>query len=219
MKRVLLIAFGLVLAVGVQAQEEKEPSGNRMWIGGSGGFGTQGFNSGESDTKDYKTTSFNVGPTFGFMLTDKMAVGINVLFDGSTQKKENNTHDINKTTGYNFEPFFRFYFAGAGNFKFYGDATVNFGGGKTSWENQNSTEPNITKYSRFGIGIHPGVQYWFTDNWSMASTIGIIGYQSRNQEKWVNDDQGKAYTVEDKTSNIYFLGNFSTLSFSFFYHF
>ena len=212
------MALGLVMAFGAQAQEENQSSGNKMWIGGTAGFGTEGFSNGDDNTNDYSMSKFAVGPTFGYMLNDKMAIGINVMFDGSTKKSENKNHDINKTSGYNFEPFFRYYFAGTGNFKFYGDATVNFGGGKSSWENDN-TDSKETKYSKLGFGIHPGVQYWFTDNWSMASEIGLLGFRSTSQERWTNDDQGNAITVDDKTSNFYLLGDFSTLKFSFFYHF
>jgi len=218
MKKVLLIAVGLMFSAVTFAQDS-ESSENKMWIGGSAGFRTEGHAREDNNTYDYYRTSYSFGPTFGFMLNDKMAVGLNFAIDGSTRKDENKTHDINKTFGYNFEPFFRYYFAGSGNFKFYGDATINFGGGKKSWENDNSSEPKETKYSKFGYGIHPGVQYWFTDNWSMASTIGLMGYTSLYQERFINDANGNPITVDDKTSNFYFVSDFSSLKFSFFYHF
>ena len=218
MKKVLLIAVGLVLGAGAFAQEG-ESAGNKMWIGGTVGFGSSNNADGNDNTNDVKTSGWEFGPTFGFMLNDKMAVGINLMVDGKTTTKNNKDADETKVSGYNFEPFFRYYFAGTGNFKFYGDATVNFGGGKTTWSDNTGSDPVDSKYSKFGVGLHPGVQYWFTDDWSMASTIGLVGFSQMSTKRNVINDKGNKVEVTDKVSDFGLIGDFSSLKFSFFYHF
>ena len=203
MKKVLLIAVGLVFGTTLIAQEEA--GGNKMWIGGTVSFGT-------SSVKDASNSSdYTVGPSFGYMLNDKAAVGLNLTFDGSTFKHNNNDNEVDKSSGYNIAPFFRYYFAGKGDFKFYGDLNVAFGGGTDKTESDDPNQVRDSKYSSFGFGINPGVQYWFTPNWSMASTIGLLDYSSRTSNKDQNN--------ESTTNDFDFGATFSTLNFSFFYHF
>ena len=204
MKKVLLIALGLVMGVGSYAQES-EGGANKMWIGGTASFGTDNIKDGQG------ISNYEFGPSFGYMLNEKMAVGINLTFDGNTTTRNNNDNDVDKESGYNIAPFFRYYFAGAGNFKFYGDVNVSFGGGTDKTESDNANNVSESKYSTFGFGINPGVQYWFTDNWSMASTIGLLDYSSKTDNKGDNNEFVK---------NKFDVGaTFSTLNFSFFYHF
>jgi len=216
MKKVLLIALGLVTAIGVQAQEENQSSGNKMFVGGTAGFASGGSSDKADETNDVNTSAYVFGPTFAYMLDDKMGVGINLTIDGSTNERQNATKDKTTMSGYNFEPFFRYYFAGTGNFKFYGDAALGFGGGNTKFEDNTGTN-NESKYSTFSFMINPGVQYWFNDDWSMASTIGLLGYQTRTNNKGETDNNGN--TKETVDSNFGIVGDFSTLRFSFFYHF
>ena len=97
---------------------------NKMWLSGNVGFGTD-------NTKDGETNSnWNFGPSFGYFLNDKMAVGIGVDFSGSTSKRNDTKNEIRKSSGWEISPFFRYYFAGAGNFRFFGEAYLGFGGGK-----------------------------------------------------------------------------------------
>ena len=215
MKKVLLIALGLVMGVSSYAQES-EASGNKMWIGGVVGFNSNNDKDANDNTNDVSTFSYAVGPTFGYMLNEQMGVGINTMFTASTATRNNSTADVTKNSGYNFEPFFRYYFAGTGNFKFYGDLGVSFGGGKTTFED-NTGASNESKYGTFGVNVYPGMQYWFNDNWSMASTIGLLGYNSRTNNKGETDNGGNS--KEKTTSDFGLNANFSSLKFAFFYHF
>lgn len=210
MKKLLLLSIGLIMAAGLQAQGE-ESSGNKMFIGGNAGFGTNNVKDGDS------FSAWQFGPTFAYMLDDKMGVGINVMMTGSTNKQNNNDNEVNTLSGWNIEPFFRYYFAGAGNFKFFGDALVGFGGGKTKYESDLLTDPIESKYSTFGIWVRPGLQFWFNDNWSMAATIGALGYSSRTDNK--GETNGAGESTESTTTNFGLAIDFANTNFSVFWHF
>lgn len=199
----MIVMISVLAATGLTAQEATKSSGNKMWLGGSLGYGSNNVKNGETGS------NWNVGPSFGFMLNDKMAVGINAGVFGSTLKRKNLLEDVTKTSGWNAAPFFRYYFAGAGNFKFFGDAYVAFSGGKVKYTN-NISPGSETTYNSFGGGIRPGIQYWFNPNWSVASTIGALSYVSET------DKSGGTSTVNTKFDAKV---DFSTINFSLFWHF
>ncbi len=208
MKKVLLIAVGLIVGTSVIAQEDG--GGAKFFVGGNALYGTDNVKDGAS------YSNYEFGPTFAYMLNEKMGVGINLSFTGDTWKQNNDVNNEVKNSGYNISPFFRYYFAGAGNFKFYGDVNVAFGGGKelTTEDNTNDKE---SKYSSFGFGINPGAQYWFTDNWSMAAEIGMLDYVSRTDKK--GEVNGAGESMEEVTNQFDIGGVFNSLNLSLFYHF
>lgn len=204
MKKLLLITLSLAITIVIHAQEEKQALDKKVWLGGTGGFSLVGVKDAGS------TFKYNVGPSFGFMVSESSALGINIDFTSSTASSNNGNEDKNLSVGYNFQPFFRHYFGGGNSFKFYYDLVVSFGGGKTSATNNQGLD-NETKYGTFGIGTYMGAQYWFNSSWSMASSIGLLGYDSRT-----NNKDG---ANESKTYNFGLNATFSTLNFSLFYHF
>ena len=211
MKKVVIVAMALLLSVGLQAQGEKQSNSTKMWVGGNAGFNS-------SNTKDAESYSqWRFGPTFAYMFNDDMAVGVNLYLNGWTQKQNNNENDIYKNNGWNVELFYRYYFAGAGNFKFFGDGLVNFGGGKMKYESDDTNSNSESKTGNFGIGVRPGFQYWFTPNWSITSTIGYLGYSSYTDNKGETNAAGES--TEVKTNDFGINVDFSTVNFSFFYHF
>lgn len=193
-----------ISAFGLKAQEGTKPSGNKMWLGGTLGFGTNSIKDGRTGN------NWIVGPSFGRMINSKMAIGLNLNVSGSTIKEKNLTADVTKTSGWNAAPFFRYYFAGVGNFKFFGDAYVSVGGGKEKLSN-NLFVSSETKYSNFGAGISPGIQYWFNPNWSIASTIGALAYTNTTSTPNI----GKSTVTSTFDAKV----DFSRINFSCFWHF
>lgn len=207
------MALGLMAGTTMFAQED---AGNKMWLGGTAGFASGGHSDKGDNTNDYSTMRYNFGPSFGYMLDDKMAVGINLLFSGSSQTDNDAIESKTSTSGYNIQPFFRYYFAGADKFKFYGDLRVGFGGGNTKTEDNTGTS-NERKNSTFDVGAYAGAQYWFNPNWSMAADLGVLGYQSMTDFKGQTNNNGES--MEEVDSEFGLGGNFATLTFSMFYHF
>ena len=209
MKKLLLVAIAMMVSTTMFAQQ------GAMFLGGTAGFHSLGSKDQGNADNDVTGSTYNLGPSFGYMLNDNMAVGINLLFEGGTATPTDASGDPTvKTSGYTIEPFFRYYFAGGDNFKFFGDALVGFGGGNT--KQTLGTTTNESKYSTFGINIKPGMQYWFNDNWSMVSTIGLLGYNSRTNNVGETDGQGNSReTVE---TDFGLEANFN-LNFGFYFHF
>jgi hypothetical protein len=208
MKNLILLASGLIFSIALQGQGQAEvqSSVNKMFIGGGAGFNS----STEKDSED-KYSQWNFGPSFVYMLNDKVGLGISFIVNGSTSNYSNDTYEAEyKSSGWMAEPFVRYYFAGIGKVKFFGDAFINFGGGKDEFSD-NFTSSDESKYGNFGIGVRPGFQFWFNDNWSMASTIGNLGYSSLTDNKGDSD--------ETKTNNFGVNVDFSTVNFSFYWHF
>lgn len=182
MKKVFFLMFGVMLTLGVAAQD------NGMWLGG-----TVGFDSGEAG--GVETSSYQFGPSWGMMLTEDMGVGVTLTLSGS---EEGN----NKSNGWEFAPYFRKYFNIVDNLKFYGDAGFIIGGGEQGTDND---------YSTFSIGARPGLQYWFSNQWSLASSLGYIGYESGTYNK----DTPAEYDESSFGLKV----DMSTVNFSLFFHF
>lgn len=212
MKKLVFLIMAVVTTAGLNAQEAAKTSGtdNKMWLGGSVGFGTDNTKDGQS------SSNWNFGPSFGYFLNEKMAIGLGFNIAGSTNEQNDTDEEVRKSMGWEVAPFFRYYFAGAGNFKFFGDALIGFGGGSNTYEDNTPTS-NESKYSTFGVGVRPGIQYWFNNNWSMTSTIGLLGYRSTtNNKDEVNADGSSAEVV---STSFDLNANFSTINFSLLFHF
>ncbi len=134
--------------------------------------------------------NYTIGPSWGMMIGEVMGVGLNTMFSGG-----------GNTDSWELEPYFRYYHGITDNFKFFGDAAISFGGTTTE------TGGTEVKSSSFGINVRPGIQYWITPRWSLASTIGEIGYnQTKVEDQDADGDFG--LTID-----------FASINFSFFWHF
>jgi len=219
MKKAILLVCGLFVAVATQAQDKK------MWLGG-----TMSINSTTPDKEaDTKISTMTFGPQFGYWINENLAVGINLTLSGTTtkdgfedaiitvlaydEKKENTTF---------ISPFVRYYKGLGDNFKLYGELNFGFGSGKTSWdgvtdENGDVVKVDDQKFSAMNIGVGPGIQYWFNDNWSMNAYAGVLGYSSSTLKDGTVDKNGD---VVDLTSSSIDLNlDFSALSFGLNFHF
>ncbi len=180
MKKVFLVMIVVLIAIGINAQEKASKG---MWLGG-----TVGFTSGDYDGTD--VSSYKIGPAWGMMLNKQWGAGVNLLIKG----QDNSGESVNT---WSVEPYIRYYKGITGNFKFFGDGVVAFGGGDN--------------HSMFGVGVRPGMQYWFTSNWSMASSLGMLGYKS--------ETHNKGEVNERDYSNFGLDFDMSAVNFSLFYHF
>lgn len=207
----IIIMLAVVAATGLNAQDAASGgTTKKMWLSGNAGFGTDNVKDGD------KSSNWNFGPAFGFFLNQKMAIGLGVGLNGTKHVEPFTNPDYERTTktmGWQVAPFFRYYFAGAGNFKFFGDLYVAIGGGKTTFEStQAGATTSETKYGTFGAGLRPGMQYWFNEKWSMASSIALIGFNSRTDNKGVSNG-------EVKSSQLDLDVNFAAISFALYFHF
>ena len=177
-----------------------------MWTGGNVGFMTNNVKDGSS------SSSYVFGPQVGFMLGEKAGVGINLNFNGTTTNQNNDDNDKTVMSGWTVEPFFRYYFAGTGDFSFFGDAKIGFGGGNTKMTSDSDPETE-SPYSNFGINLAPGVQWWFNESWSMNASVGVLGYNSQTD----NTDRDEEF--QTTTNSFGLMAGFNTLDIGLYWHF
>jgi hypothetical protein len=135
-KNVLLLTLLLSVCLVSRAQFKK---GDKMW---GASVGNIFFNSGSGDQKvtsigsqTYKTTGFgvNIGPSAGWFISDKTAVGATLNINPSSQKttytSNGTTYEKDESKNFNIGlgGFARNYFKGSGSFLPYGQFGLNAG--------------------------------------------------------------------------------------------
>ena len=171
-------------------------------LGGQLGFSTNGGNThyeaiapltNAFDHPSTKTTDLRIAPSIGYMLNDKMQVGLSLMYvtgssvnygTAATYYAGHEDWVKGKGGAFGIAPYFRYYFAQAGNFNFFCEATLTFiaSGRSHTHTYDNSVTPVIdveadgpTSYSIIDFSIVPGVNYKFNDNWSADCYIDLAG--------------------------------------------
>lgn len=189
MKKVLLSAVALVAFTFANAQEGEAKEfgfskGNIMLEGNLGFSSSTETNSDNTgDLDETKTSSFEFNPKAGYFVSDKLAVGVELMIgSGKSENTIFGTPNVtNEMTSNNFGAgvFARYYFLELGQrFKTYAEAGLGFNGKK--WET-NGTETR--KDSGFGLGIDLGMNYFVTKK--MAINFGlanVLGFNSTKSE-------------------------------------
>lgn len=175
MKRIILSAIVAVCALSANAQ---------FWGGGSVGF----------DVTDFKGApesqmTLNIAPEVGYSINEKWDAAVALRF--GLLNNRNGIKDANVTT-FEIEPYARYTFAEAGIAKFFVDGYVGFGSYKPK---------GVDATTSFSVGVRPGVKVALSDDISLVSTFGNLGYET------VKDTYDKfGFNVDATTINfgIYF---------------
>lgn len=187
MKKSLLLAAALLLAsVATQAQ-------HKMWVSGSAGVSSSKTDQDNADP----FVNANFSPAFGYNLNENLTIGLALNY--STSK----ANDENKSSEFNVNPFVRYSKTVSDKVVLYGEGDIMFGSKK---ETVNDVDND--GISTFGIGIAPGIQYLFSDRWSINADIGILSYDSENDKD-----------SEVKTNTLNFGLDFTSLNLGLNYHF
>ncbi len=194
MKKILLSLMIIFTYTCTMAQEDV----NKMWLGGTINYSSY------TDDDDDDQTDLTIGPSFGYCINDKLAVGITISYSSSEENNLSNTM-------FGIMPFFRYYQKLNDNFSVYGALNVGFASG--SDEVNVGTEVVDDEYGYFNVGVAPGIQYWFAKSWSVNAEWGILGYQTYTDKK---DD----VTPEEwKASQFSFGLDMSAITFGLNFHF
>lgn len=183
MKKIIL-SVAAVFAFGfANAQEEvKETKGfgfskGNIMVEGNLGFG---MDTEEAGGVEVKTNSFEFNPKAGYFLTDKIAVGVELMV-GSDKYEETAPGFTYEETANSFGAgvFARYYFLDLGQrFKTYAEAGLGFGSQK--WE-EDSVETR--KDSNFGLGIDLGMNYFVTESFAINFGLAnVLGFGSQKSE-------------------------------------
>lgn len=165
----------------------------QLFVGGNIGMGVGfgKFKSSDSEETAPKTLVLEVAPTLGFMFSEEMGVGLDIMFRMNQISSASNT---TKTTSFGFAPFFRYAFAEINSLKFYADAKFNYL--RTDGSNTvNERETTYPKTTEIGFGIIPGVQYYLTDNIFMNCTLNIFGLGFQTEKTDFSENSTKTSTT------------------------
>lgn len=173
---------------------------------------TKGFISGQASISstgslDDRAKNFTgvFGPSVGFNLSDRIAVGLGLDIIGSaytnvTESVGSITDTDRKTHSVNIAPFVRYMKKVDENFSFFGQLSVGVGFGKsteeyvTSGNGTSSTTKLGSDQNSFRTAIGPGVQYTFAPHWAITANWGALEYESRTSAPDAED-------AEDHTQN------------------
>ncbi|ASK29506.1 opacity protein [Chryseobacterium sp. T16E-39] len=159
--------------------------------------GSVGYSQEESDNGNYKKENFNVLPTVGYFVGTNLAVGVGVGYqtEKTTQTTTlalpgatNVTESIVKKPAFVVAPFVRKYWTLGDKLYIFGQLAVPMQFGKTETENNSVTTNGTTtvsnststeaKYTKIGVTVKPGLDYFLNKNWSIEATIGEFGYSN-----------------------------------------
>lgn len=196
MKKVLLTAVAVFAFGFANAQEEVKTFG--FSEGDVFVEGNLGFSSTNNKNTEVKTSGFDFNPAVGYFVTEKFAVGLELMVGSG--KREVAGVDVAKNSNFGAGVFARYYFLDLGErFKTYAQAGVNF----------NSEKESVSDYKASGLGLGAGlgIQYFVTPR--IAINFGLTDILSYNSFK---EDGGKNTSSFNGNVNV-FNNFFDTASF------
>ncbi|WP_126650972.1 outer membrane beta-barrel protein [Chryseobacterium aureum] len=163
--------------------------------------GSVGYSQVESNNGNDKKENFNVLPTVGYFVNTNLAIGLGVGYQTekntvSTTTTLGNTTIVNesivKTPAFVVAPFVRKYWTLSDKLYFFGQLAVPMQFGKTENESNSvattttgsgtsvasSSTSSEAKYTKIGVTVKPGLDYFLNKNWSIEATIGEFGYNN-----------------------------------------
>lgn len=167
MKKLFLAAtVALMGVVGVNAQEQGEGLKGKTFILGQVGYATEN----DGDSQEY-----SILPAVGTFISPSVAVGGAIGYVGS--KDDFGGGRVDKENLFIIQPFARKYWSVAENFHIFGQVAVPIGFGKYTHEGGVVGSYDY-KYSTYGVEVAPGLDYFFSPNWSIEATVGIAAWSS-----------------------------------------
>jgi outer membrane protein len=184
MKKVLFTAVAVLGFTFANAQEEATTFG--FAEGDVFVEGNLGFSSTNDKNTEFKTNSFEFNPKAGYFLTEKLAVGVELMV-GSYKEQISGT-DVSKESNFGAGVFARYYFLDLGErFKTYAEAGLGFASGK------DESFPGEAKYSGVGAGAGLGIQYFATSNIAINFGLSdVLSYSSSKVDGFKNESEFNA---------------------------
>lgn len=189
MKKVFLTLALVAFAFAANAQ---------FVIGGQLGFNTNGSKYTQEsanpvwDSPVAKAMNLTIAPSVGYMLNDNMQVGLSLEYTLTNTTNYNRAvyalgqEEWAKTSNsvFTIAPYFRYYFAQAGDFNFFCEATLGYGIMGRGNNHDYSNVPGLSYDNEYkGVNsmnvlmftIIPGVNYRFSENFSADCYIDLAG--------------------------------------------
>lgn len=212
MKKILFSAVALAaFTFNVHAQEKSSTYGFSK--GDILVEGNLRYSSEDDKNDEIKQSNFNFSPKAGYMITDDIAVGLQLGF-GSDKSDYYGADEINKYNTFQAGVFGRYYFLNLGErFKVYGEAGLGLSNGKyiEEFRGVETSVKNKGAYANAGIGVNYFVTERFAINFGLSD---VISYRTSKL------DVSGAEAVNNFDANINVFNNFfSTATFGLTYKF
>lgn len=179
MKKIIFTVAAIFAFGFANAQDTKETSGEgftkgSVFLSGSAGFSSKTFG-------DEKENTFNFSPRVGFFVSNNIAIGIALGFEGTKTEEFNGpSFDEITTSDFSIGAFGRYYFTPASKFSVFGELGFNVVSGKIEFDSTigNTTVSSEFKANGFNIGLAPGVSYFISDSWALEAKWGMLSYNT-----------------------------------------
>lgn len=240
MKKITILLSMFLLAIGTSMAQGGDPtfgessgtntfgegpmSPGRWYIGGSFGINlsTEKHEDGSTTTDGPKTTSFNIIPSVGYVLSDKWTLGLGIGYESYSVKTIETNFDgdevelTNKAGQFVVMPRVGYYTQLTNNLYcmpyFY--IGFGFGSSKNEFLSGNEVLSVDGKISSFEVGIAPSLKYFFSNYWAISLAYGSLYYQSLTSTP---DNENSDH--KNKTANYGLDLNLSSINLGLYYFF
>ena len=195
---VFLLSIGTALAQGdptfgestaVNSFGEGPMAPGRWYLGGTLGFTvqTEKHEDAGTTTDGPKTTNFDFVPSFGWVLNDKLVLGLGIGYTSTSTKTFETDFDGNevelkdKAGQFVIIPRVGYYSQLTNNLYCIPYFYIGFGFGSTKNEFldfDGSVSSVDGKISSFEVGIAPSLKYFFSNYWAISLAYGRLYYES-----------------------------------------
>lgn len=164
-KIVPALFLGLFITSLAQAQIEK----GKTTVGGSVSFSTYHVN----DT-DVKSTSFSIGPSLGWFISDKIELGGQIGYNYD-QSRSVSSWGVTETKlhGFQLAPYGRLFFGEGQTLRFFGSLSIPFSYGRESLDDFDS----YSSITSIGARIAPGIVYFPSEKVGIEFTVNGLQYR------------------------------------------
>ena len=154
MKKIFSVIAAAFVAMSVNAQ---------VYVGGSVSLNAW---SSQKLAGDKSETTFAILPEIGYNLNDEWAIGTVI---GYVSDKWTGVNGISESA-FTFNPYARYTYLKAGKVSLFVDGGVDF------------TTASKADWNELAVGLKPGLAVSLTDNISLVSHLGFIGYDVLNPD-------------------------------------
>lgn len=220
MKHLFFILISIITISFVRAQDGNLNYGftkSEKFIEGNLSFNTSKSEFLQNNQKiESKNSNINFTPKIGYLITDKLAFGIELSYGSSVNQNFNNITNVideNKNKSFGAGVFGRYYFFDLfKRFKVFSELGVNH----FIYKNELNSN-KISDGNRFEIGVDLGINYFITKKIALTFLLNDLIYFNSSRTKYDNGNQIK---MNELSGNLNSINNiFNANSFGLLYKF
>ncbi len=190
MKKIVNVAlFLLFIVASANAQ---------FFIGGSFSFKSEGgsVESNGSTTDKNKTSTFYFAPKAGYFLSEKFAIGAQLLVSAGKETDPTPVEVVDKSSAFGIIPFARYYALSFNKFSLFGEAQLGLIFGSSKRESQGVTVDG-PKSTSIGFDITPGIAFALSEKVELEGKVNLfnLGIGSTTEKTGSGNNETKDKTT------------------------